>query len=121
MSDSLEAQVNISRSLLASLDSMVNYSQSIKERFENQAQISQSLNQTLDEFSRSFSVMKTNFVDMTNKFNKTFEEQAIPDQANFSKEFEKGVEKANQSAEQATTSTQQITDARKKRTSFNKL
>lgn len=120
MSDSLEAQVNISRSLLASLDSMVNHSQSIKERFENQAQISQSLNQTLDEFSRSFSVMKTNFVDMTNKFNKTFEEKAIPDQANFSKEFEKGVEKANQNAEQATTSTQQITDARKKRTSFNK-
>ena len=116
MADSLEAQVSIAQNLLNSLNGIVNNARASRNTFESQTEISQSLNQTLDTFVNSFGTMSTNFLDMSKKMSSTFDSSALPDQINFSKEMEKGAQKARAKAEEATGTTQQISESTKERT-----
>tara|TARA_B100001094_G_C18188994_1_gene805877 strand:+ start:1002 stop:4748 length:3747 start_codon:yes stop_codon:yes gene_type:complete len=116
MSDSLGAQVSIAQSLLNSLNGIVENAKTSRNTFESQTEISNNLNQTLNTFTNSFGTMTTNFLDMSKKISKAFDSSALPDQASFSKEMEKGAQKARKSAEEATGTTQQISDSTKERT-----
>lgn len=116
MADSLEAQVNIAQRLLNSLNGIVDNARTSRNTFESQTEIAQGLNQTLDTFSNSFGTMTTNFLDMSKKMSSAFDSSVLPGQVNFSKEMEKGVDRARSNAEEATGATQKIAESTDERT-----